>query len=131
MAAVDKLIERDKDVVCRGINEIALEDILAVEGKTIPGAAEMLRMKALIVTPHVMVLHAARKKGMADPPHQHDDHDTVSVLVSGKMKIHIGGKSFTAEPGAVWRHRPGAKHWSEAIEDSVVIEIKTPPVKTW
>ncbi len=131
MAAVDSLIARDKDVVCRGMSEVEDEKILTVEGNAIPDAANKLAMKALIATEHVIVLRAVRKKGMVDPKHKHTDHDTVSTLVSGKMKVHIGDKSFEVGPGAVWRHRPGVPHWSESLEDSVVIEIKTPPTKTW
>jgi quercetin dioxygenase-like cupin family protein len=131
MTTLQDLIARDKDVVCRPIDAVPQEPIVSVEGRTIPGAADMLNMKALIATENVIVLWAARKKGMKDPEHLHADHDTVSTLVSGHMNIHIDGKTFDAKPGATWRHRPGAKHWSEALEDSLVIEIKTPPVKTW
>jgi quercetin dioxygenase-like cupin family protein len=131
MATLQDLIARDRDVVCRPIEAVEQENILTVEGATIPGAAEMLMMKALIATEHVIVLWAARKKGMKDPQHMHADHDTVSTLVSGHMNIHIDGVTYEAKPGTTWRHRPGAKHWSEALEDSLVLEIKTPPAKTW
>ena len=36
-----------------------------------------------------------------------------------------------AGPGSVWRHDPGVVHYSEALEDCVQIEIKSPPCKTW
>lgn len=125
------LLKRDKDIVCRPMQDVANEDIRTVEGNPIPHAAERLSMKVLMATPHVVVLRAIRKKGLTDPVHKHDNHDTVSTLISGKLRIHIGDKSFDAVPGATWRHRPGVKHWSETLEDSVVIEIKTPPEKTW
>jgi quercetin dioxygenase-like cupin family protein len=131
MATLQDLIARDRDVVCRPIEAVEQENILTVEGAVIPGAAEMLMMKALIATENVIVLWAARKKGMKDPQHMHADHDTVSTLVSGHMNIHIDGVTYDAKPGTTWRHRPGVKHWSEALEDSLVLEIKTPPAKTW
>lgn len=36
-----------------------------------------------------------------------------------------------AEPGSVWRHPPGVVHHSEALEDCVQIEVKSPPCRTW
>lgn len=125
------LVARDKDVVCRAMDAVANEDIRTVEGNPIPHAAERLSMKVLMATPNVLVLRAIRKKGLTDPVHKHDNHDTVCTLVSGRLKVHIGNQSFEALPGAAWRHRPGVKHWSETLEDSVVIEIKMPPEKTW
>ena len=127
---VSELIGRDKHVVCRGLDEIDYENIGIVSGVPIP-KAELLNMKCLIATEHVIVLRVIKMKGFVDPVHQHDDHDTVSTLVSGRLMNHIGGASFTSEVGSTWRHRPRAPHWSEALEDSVVVEIKTPPVKTW
>jgi quercetin dioxygenase-like cupin family protein len=125
------LINRDSAVVCRSLDDIGTEDIRSVEGQAIPDAGKKLSMKVLMATPHVIVLRAIRRKGMTDPQHKHDDHDTVSTLVSGHLTVHIGDEKFDAKPGATWRHRPGVKHWSETHEDSVVIEIKTPPTKTW
>ncbi len=121
MAGIKDIIERDKDVVCRQIKDTPFETIVTVEGNKIPDAVEKLQMKALIVTENVIVLRALRKKGLRAPKHQHNDHDTVST----------GDESFPCEPGAVWRHRKGVPHWTETLEDSVVLEIKTPPVKTW
>jgi mannose-6-phosphate isomerase-like protein (cupin superfamily) len=125
------LIARDEEVVARNYQEVPTENILTVEGNTIPNAAEVLKMWVMMCTPSVIVLRAERKKGMVDPKHKHDDHDTVSLLVKGKMKLHIGDETFEAGPGMTWRHRPGVYHWSETLEDSEVIEIKTGPVKTW
>ena len=129
--SITDLINADKNVVFRALEDAKREDIQTVEGKPIPGAKDLLIMKPLLATEHVIVLHTVRKKGMKDPQHQHDDHDTVCTLVSGHMRVHVGDETFEAHPGATWRHKPGVKHCSETIEDSVVIEIKTPPAKTW
>ena len=47
------------------------------------------------------------------------------------MRVVIEGEEFIAEPGATWVHRPGVRHYHEALEDSVQIEVKSPPTKTW
>lgn len=125
------LIERDKDVVARDYKTVEYEDIRTVEGQTIPNATDVLKMQVMMCTEHVIVLRAFRKKGMLDPKHKHDDHDTVSTLLSGHLKLYIGDEVFDARPGFTWRHRPGVWHYAETLEDSEVIEIKTGPAKTW
>ena len=80
------------------------------------GAKDMLTMRAIMATEHVIVLYSIRKKGLTDPRHQHDDHDTVSTLVSGHLRVHVGDQAFDALPGSTWRHRPGVKHYSDTLE---------------
>jgi|HubBroStandDraft_6_1064221.scaffolds.fasta_scaffold2389861_1 quercetin dioxygenase-like cupin family protein len=125
------LINRDRNVAFRALENVERENIQTVEGQDIPGAKDLLTMRAIMATEHVIVLYSIRKKGMTDPQHKHDDHDTVCTLVSGHLRVHVGDESFDARSGATWRHRPGVKHYSETLEDSVVLEIKTPPAKTW
>jgi len=90
-----------------------------------------LSVTVLMVTENMLVLRAWRGKGLVDPIHQHDDHESVATLLSGKLKMQIGDKGFIAGPGDVWRHPPGVPHFSEALEECVQIEIKSPARKTW
>ena len=100
----------------------------AIEGHQEQGR---LSLKVLMVTEDLLVVKAMRGKGLIDPPHKHDDHESVATLISGRMRMHIGGEAFEVGPGDVWRHPPGMIHGSEALEDCVQIEIKSPPRKTW
>ncbi len=125
------LINRDKDISFRALEDVEREKIATDEGQQIPGANEKLTMRASRATEHVILLYSIRTQGLTDPEHLHYGHDTVCTLMSGHLKVVIGGKEFDARPGATWRHRPGVKHYSETYEDSVVLEIKTPPAKTW
>ena len=59
------------------------------------------------------------------------DHESIVYLVKGRMTLTIGDKTFEAKAGDVWRHPIGVSHTSVALEDSVAIEIKSPPRKTW
>lgn len=43
----------------------------------------------------------------------------------------IGGKEFIAEAGDAWIHPRGVPHFSEALEDCIQVEVKSPPRKTW
>jgi quercetin dioxygenase-like cupin family protein len=80
---------------------------------------------------NILMLEIFRPKGLKDPVHQHDDHETQCHLVKGRCKLVIGDREFIAEAGDSWFHPKGMPHWSEALEDSIQIEVKSPPVKTW
>ena len=41
------------------------------------------------------------------------------------------GREFIAGPGDSWVHPRGVPHYSEALEDCVQIEVKSPPIRTW
>lgn len=72
-----------------------------------------------------------RKKGLIDPLHQHDDHESMAILLPGKLRMVIDGNESILGPGDSWLHPHGVPHYSEAHEDCVQIEIKSPPIRTW
>ena len=101
--------------------------------KSIEGADEVGRLgiKPLMVGKDVLVMEAHREKGLVDPEHIHDDHESICYLVRGRMRVVIDGQEFIAQPGDIWRHRAGNPHYHETHEDSLQIEIKSPARKTW
>jgi quercetin dioxygenase-like cupin family protein len=109
--------------------DVRVERITAVEG--VVEDASRLTLQKLLVGQDMVMVSAFKGKGMQDPMHQHDDHESVAYLLSGRMRVVIGGTEFTAEPGTAWIHPRGVPHFSEALEDSVQLEIKSPPRKTW
>ena len=105
------------------------QHITAVEGVVEePGR---LTIKPLLVGDDMLFLQAFKGKGMKDPIHQHDDHESIAYLVKGRMRLVIGGKEFIAEAGDAWIHPRGVPHFSEALEDCIQVEVKSPPRKTW
>ena len=112
----------------RAAADIPEETIHAVEGAVEQGD---LSVKVLMVAESFVTLWIRRGKGLVDPVHQHDDHESVATLVSGRLRMRIGDEEFTAGPGDCWRHPPGVPHSSEALEDCIQIEIKSPARKTW
>lgn len=87
--------------------------------------------RSTIIGDDMVLLEIHRPKGLVDPEHAHMDHESVCYLVSGRMRCIIDGREFIAEPGATWVHHRGVKHWHETLEDSVQIEIKSPPKRSW
>lgn len=90
-----------------------------------------LGVKTLTVGEDMLFVQAVKPKGMIDPVHQHDDHESLGYLLSGRMRLLIGDEEFLAEPGDCWRHPRGVPHSSESLEDCIQLEIKSPPRKTW
>ena len=116
------------DAVHRHPNELVEETVLAIEGVIQQGH---LSVEVLMVTEEMVMMKIRRGKGLIDPSHVHDDHESVATLISGRMRNYIGDEEFISEAGSVWRHPPGVVHSSEALEDCVQIEVKTPARKTW
>jgi len=109
-------------------DSIPPERIATVEGVKEQGHVDV---RKLLVGDEILLLHVQRKKGLIDPVHKHMDHESMGYLISGKLRLIIGGKEFIATPGTSWVHPVGVEHFSEALEDCEQIEIKSPPRKTW
>ncbi|HWI77966.1 MAG TPA: cupin domain-containing protein [Ramlibacter sp.] len=90
-----------------------------------------VEIKLLMVADRMHMLKVFFKKGTVVPRHVHSDHSTVVCLQRGALRVHIGAQVFSAKPGDVWQHPRGVPHFHEALEDSYVIEIKSPASKTW
>ncbi len=99
----------------------------------IEGAEEIgeLALKQLMVGNDMLCMQVRRKKGLRDPEHAHPDHESICYLVSGRMRVVIGAEEFIAEAGDCWVHKAGVLHYHETLEDSIQLEIKSPPRKTW
>lgn len=108
--------------------DVARERLAAVEGVMPEGDVDV---RVLHVGEQILILQVRRSKGMIDPSHKHDDHESVGYLIEGRMRIVIGGEEFIAGPGSSWIHPAGVEHYSEALEDCLQVEIKSPPRKTW
>ena len=108
--------------------EAELTLITEVEGRSLGSSVEL---RTLAATPSMVFVECRFTKGQASQPHQHPDHDSIVYVVRGKVKVTIAGEEFVAGPGDAWYNQPGVVHHIEALEDSVSVEIKSPPVKAW
>jgi quercetin dioxygenase-like cupin family protein len=108
--------------------EAELTRITEVEGRPLGSAVEL---RTLAATPRMVFVECRFAKGQASQPHQHPDHDSIVYVVSGKVKVTIAGEVFIAGPGDAWYNEPGVVHHIEALEDSVSVEVKSPPIKAW
>ena len=88
-------------------------------------------VKPLLVGADTLLLEIVQARGVRVPQHQHDDHESAIYLVRGRMRLVIDGTETLVGPGDAWIHPRGVPHSSEALEECVTIEVKTPPRKTW
>jgi quercetin dioxygenase-like cupin family protein len=127
MTDADRMLARTLGFFARR-DDIQAERLDTVEGVKEQGHVEV---RKLLVGDEILLLHVFRKKGLIDPVHKHMDHESMGYLISGRLRLVIGGEEFIAEPGTAWMHPVGVDHFSEALEDVEQIEIKSPPRKTW
>ena len=130
MSASDRLVTPTGARFVRNADVVA-DAVTALEGETEGNDGARLAIKALLASPAALLMEVHRDKGLVDPEHAHPDHESICYLVSGRMRVVIEGESFIAEPGDAWIHAAGVRHYHETLEDSVQIEIKSPPRKTW
>ena len=97
--------------------------VSAVEGKPMYGGHMLV--KPLIKGDEMTFLEIHYAAGVGAPLHSHT-HESVAYVVKGKVKSTVGSEEFIMGPGDVCRHPKGVLHGLEAIEDSVVVEVKSP-----
>lgn len=64
--------------------------------------------------------------GSVLPPHSHP-YEQTGYLVSGSITLYIGERGFAMQPGDSWCIPSGETHRAEAHQDSVALEVFSPP----
>ena len=111
-------------------DDIKGEPILTVENVKVDSEIAPV-VKVAVVTDRFLCTEVKRVKGHIDPVHKHMDHESINYLVSGKIRVVIDDQEFIATPGAYWVQPIGVDHYAEILEDSVNLELKMPPTRTW
>ena len=108
------LLVRNEDVDRRAVKII---EGLDVEGN--------VGLKALMSGDHMVLLEIRYEAGSSSLVHSHS-HESLCYIVSGTARATVGDQASIVGPGDVCRHPEGMPHSVEAIEDLVVVEIKSP-----
>lgn len=109
------LLSRNADVKAIEVN--------AVEGRHTYGGN--LFVKPLIKGEQMTFLEIHYARGVGAPVHAHT-HESIVYVVKGKVRSKVGTEEYVLGPGDVCRHPKGVLHGLEAIEESIVVEIKAP-----
>lgn len=86
----------------------------------------LVRRKVLPSGDSLMLVEVHFKKGGVGAIHEHEGHEQVSYVLSGRFEAHIGDEVRILERGdgfVAARHTP---HGLVALEDSVVLDAFTP-----
>ena len=98
--------------------------VRSIEGADVYG--EALQVKPLIAGDAMTLLEIHYAAGSGSALHAHD-HESVIYVVRGRIRTQIGPETHTLGAGDACRHPAGELHAVEALEDSVIVEIKSPP----
>ena len=97
--------------------------VRAVKGRPMYGGD--MFVKPLMKGDEMTFLEIHYAAGVGAPLHAHT-HESIAYVVKGKVKSTVGSEEFIMGPGDVCRHPKDVLHGLEAIEESVVVEIKSP-----
>ena len=89
--------------------------------------------RRLVTGERVMLAHAHLKRGCIVPLHQHM-HEQFAYVLEGRVKFTLGGEdgeTMTLLPGEVVHLPSELPHKAEALEDSLVLDVFSPPREDW
>ncbi len=78
----------------------------------------------------VMLARVLLKKGCIVPLHSHHN-EQVAYVLEGALKFWIDGKEIVVKAGEVLAIPPHMPHKAEAMEDTVDLDVFTPPRADW
>ena len=78
----------------------------------------------------VMLARVLLKKGGHVPPHHHHN-EQVTYILEGALKFAIDGKELVVHAGEVLCIPPNMPHEAWALEDTVDLDVFTPPREDW
>ena len=96
----------------------------AIEGQPNTGT---VFVKPLMDGEHMALLEVHMRAGVSSSLHAHA-HESVLYVVSGKLTTVVNGETFVLRAGDVCRHPRDVVHRVEALEDTVFVEVKSPPI---
>ena len=86
--------------------------------------------RQVIHTERLTVARIILKKGAIVPEHRHAN-EQFSMIVSGALKFVLSGEEIVVRSGQVLPIPPYVPHSAEAVEDTVAIDVFTPPRADW
>ena len=95
-----------------------------VEGLPFIGS---VTLKPMMAGEKMVMLEIRYPRGSGSPVHAHD-HESVCYVVEGRIKGVVEGVEHLLGPGDACVHPKGVPHSVEALEDSTILEIKSPPM---
>ncbi len=89
-----------------------------------------LTRRVLATSTAMMLVEFMFEQGVEVPEHTHSN-DQVGYVVSGRMRMVIGGVEAECGPGDSYHAPPDVPHSGAALEPSVVVDVFSPPRKDY
>ncbi|MDP9171959.1 MAG: cupin domain-containing protein [Acidobacteriota bacterium] len=89
-----------------------------------------LASRRVIHTEFMTVARLRLLKGAIVPMHHHVN-EQITMLESGALRFEVAGEQVLVRAGDVLRIPPGAPHMVETLEDSMAVDLFTPPREDW
>ena len=69
-------------------------------------------------------------KGLVVPAHHHVN-EQISMVERGKLRFNVDGREVLLQAGQTIAFEPDVSHGVEALEDSVALDVFSPPREDW
>lgn len=89
-----------------------------------------LLQRQFVVGQEIMLARVLLKKGCIVPLHSHQN-EQLTYIVEGALKFYIDGKEIVVHAGEVLCIPSNMPHKAEAMEDTVDLDVFTPPRADW
>jgi quercetin dioxygenase-like cupin family protein len=89
-----------------------------------------LLQRQFVVGQEIMVARVLLKKGCIVPEHSHHN-EQLTYILDGALKFWIDGKEIVVHAGEVLCIPANMPHKAEAMEDTVDLDVFTPPRADW
>ena len=86
--------------------------------------------REIVVGDRIMLARVFLKKGAHVPEHHHHN-EQVTYILEGALKFAIGGKEIVVRAGEVLCIPSNMPHEAWAIEDTLDLDVFTPPREDW
>ena len=89
--------------------------------------------RRLITGDKMMLAHVYLKKGCVVPLHHHEN-EQITYILEGALRFHIGaedGEEVIVRVGEVLHIPANVPHMAEALEDTLDVDIFSPPRQDW
>ena len=86
--------------------------------------------RQMVVGERLMVARVLLKQGCVIPMHHHHN-EQVTYIESGALHFQVSGEEITVRAGEFLCIPPNAPHTATALEDTVDIDLFTPPREDW
>ena len=87
-------------------------------------------VRQMINTAHMTIARLEMKAGSVVPAHSHYN-EQVSMVVSGSLKFLLDDGAVIVRAGEILELKPHVRHGVEVLEDSVAVDLFTPPREDW